>query len=262
MAQPDPAGTTYGLTELPEGSKLRSVTAVPAEVAGRRALRVELTDAVTLKGQPGVDYVDMPTFVIIPGSFTNGTIEVDILSRLNGKGPADARAFAGVAYRVTADADRFEAVYLRPLNGRKANPPSPRDQRAIQYFAYPDWKFDRLREQHPGGLRGGRRHRPRRMDHARARHRPHPADRDRRWNRNPDIERNQGRTRRRRCRPVRRHRQRILLLQPQDHTALSGSPSVARTAGPNWSRRGVAGVGRLKTVRSCRVRVRAAPGWW
>jgi hypothetical protein len=150
MAQPDPAATTYGLTELPEGSKLRSVTAVPAEVARRRALRVELTDAVTLKGKPGVDYVDMPTFVIIPGSFTNGTIEVNILSRLNGKGPADARAFAGIAYRVTADADRFEAVYLRPLNGQKANPPSPRDQRAIQYFAYPDWKFDRLREQYPG----------------------------------------------------------------------------------------------------------------
>jgi hypothetical protein len=124
MAQPDPAGTTYGVTELPEGSKLRSVTAIPAEVAGRRALRVELTDAVTLKGQPGVDYVDMPTFVIIPGSFTNGTIEVDILSRLNGKGPADARAFAGVAYRVTADADRFEAVYLRPLNGRKRTRPA------------------------------------------------------------------------------------------------------------------------------------------
>jgi hypothetical protein len=155
MAQPDPAATTYGLTELPEGSKLRSVTAVPAEVARRRALRVELTDAVTLKGKPGVDYVDMPTFVIIPGSFTNGTIEVNILSRLNGKGPADARAFAGIAYRVTADADRFEAVYLRPLNGQKANPPSPRDQRAIQYFAYPDWKFDRLREQYPGDYETG-----------------------------------------------------------------------------------------------------------
>jgi hypothetical protein len=28
---------------------------------------------------------------------------------------------------------------------------SPRDQRAIQYFAYPDWKFDRLREQYPDG---------------------------------------------------------------------------------------------------------------
>ena len=151
MTQANPAATMHSLTKMPEGSKLRAVTAVPAEVAGRRALRVELTDAVTLEGKPGVDYVDMPTFVIIPASFTNGTFEVDILSRLNGKGPADARAFAGIAYRVTADGERFEAVYLRPLNGQKANPPSPRDQRAIQYFCYPEWKFDRLREEYPDG---------------------------------------------------------------------------------------------------------------
>jgi hypothetical protein len=151
MIQADSRATTHSLTKLPEGSKLRGVTAVPAEVAGHRALRVELTDAVTLEGKPGVDYVDMPTFVIIPADFTNGTIEVNILSRLNGKGPADARAFAGLAYRVAADGDHFEAVYLRPLNGLKTTPPSPRDQRAIQYFAYPDWKFDRLREQYPDG---------------------------------------------------------------------------------------------------------------
>ena len=77
------------------------------------ALRVELTDAVTLEGKPGVDYVDMPTFVIIPASLTNGTIEVNILSRLNGKGPADARAFAGIAYRVTPG---------RPLQGGLSAP--------------------------------------------------------------------------------------------------------------------------------------------
>jgi hypothetical protein len=114
MQHPHRAPTRYDLTELPEGSELRSVTAVPTEVSGRRALRVELTDAVTLHGKPGIDYVDMPTFLIIPASFENGTIEVDILSRLNGKGPADARAFAGIAYRIIAGSDRFEAVYLRP----------------------------------------------------------------------------------------------------------------------------------------------------
>jgi hypothetical protein len=151
MNQTDPATTTYDLAALPEGSKLRSVTAVPADIVGRRALRVELTDDVTLGGKPGVDYVDMPTFVIIPAGFQNGNIEVDILSRLNGKGPADARAFAGIAYRISDSGERFEAVYLRPLNGWKTNPPSPRDQRAIQYFAYPDWKFDRLREEYPDG---------------------------------------------------------------------------------------------------------------
>ena len=52
MTQADPAATTYSLSELPAGSKLRAVTAVPAEVAGRRALRVELTDAVTLEIKP------------------------------------------------------------------------------------------------------------------------------------------------------------------------------------------------------------------
>ncbi len=117
MQQPHRVSMTHDLTELPEGSQLRSVTAAPAEVAGRRAVRVELTDAVTLEGKPGVDYVDMPTFVIIPATFENGTIEVDILSRLYGKGPADARAFAGIAYRITDGGAHFEAFYLRPLNG-------------------------------------------------------------------------------------------------------------------------------------------------
>lgn len=74
MQHPDRAPTTYDLTTLPEGSQLRSVTAVPTEVSGRGALRVELTDAVTLHGKPGIDYVDMPTFVIIPASSVNGTM--------------------------------------------------------------------------------------------------------------------------------------------------------------------------------------------
>jgi hypothetical protein len=73
------------------------------------------------------------------------------LGRLNGKGLPDASAFVGLAYRVVDGAARFESVYLCPLNGRKTNPPSPRDKRAIQYFAYPDWKFDRLRKQYPDG---------------------------------------------------------------------------------------------------------------
>jgi hypothetical protein len=47
------APTTHDLTGLPGGSELRSVTAVPTEVSGRRALRVELPDAVTLHGRPG-----------------------------------------------------------------------------------------------------------------------------------------------------------------------------------------------------------------
>lgn len=142
---------TYDLTELPTGAEAHGVTARLAEIGGRRAVRVELRDEVSLHGRPGVDYIDQPTFLIIPVSFRTGTISVDVWSRLNGKGLPDSRAFAGLAYRISDQRDAFESVYLRPLNGAKTNPPPPRDQRAIQYFAYPDWPFSRLRETYPDG---------------------------------------------------------------------------------------------------------------
>ncbi len=54
---------SFDLADLLAGAVLRSVPATPAVVAGRRALRVSLTDEVTLEGRAGIDYVDMPTFV-------------------------------------------------------------------------------------------------------------------------------------------------------------------------------------------------------
>jgi len=89
--------------------------------------------------------------VRIPAALQDGTIEVDLLGRLNGKGPPDARAFVGLAYRIVDRDQRFESVYLRPLNGLKKQPPPPRDRRAVQYFAYPDWRFPRLRDEYPDG---------------------------------------------------------------------------------------------------------------
>jgi hypothetical protein len=152
IASPDHrarAQAAYDLAALPAGATLHRVVAAPAEYKGRRAIKVEMPDAA-IKAQLGID-VDMPTFVRIPGDFRNGTIEVDLLSRLNGKGPPAARAFIGLSYRISDPEAHFETIYLRPLNGRKKNPPSPRDTRAVQYFAYPDWKFDRLRRDFPDG---------------------------------------------------------------------------------------------------------------
>ncbi|UTT71245.1 DUF1080 domain-containing protein [Arthrobacter sp. DNA4] len=138
------------LNELPVGASLRSVTAQPSEVAGRKALRVALTGEAAA-GVPGVDYIDQPTFVLLPVEFQNGVIEVDILSRLTADAPDYARAFAGIAYRISEDTDRFESVYVRPLNGVKLNPPGPRVNRGLQYFAYPEWDFERLRVEYPDG---------------------------------------------------------------------------------------------------------------
>lgn len=104
---------THDLTFLPDGCAMRSVTARPDDAAGRRALRVELDDRVTFGGRPGVDFVDQPTFVLLPVLLTDGLIEVDVLARLNGKGPDDARGFAGLAFHIQDSGDAFEAVYLR-----------------------------------------------------------------------------------------------------------------------------------------------------
>ena len=49
------------------------------------------------------------------GRFPNSaTIEVDILSRLNDKGPPDARAFIGISYRITDPEAHFEAICVPP----------------------------------------------------------------------------------------------------------------------------------------------------
>lgn len=142
---------SFDLVDLPAGAVLRSVRATPADIAGRRALRVSLTDEVTLEGRPDIDYIDMPTFVQLPVTLTDGTICVDILARLNARAPDYARGFSGLAYRIGEGYSRFEAVYLRPLNGLKADPPAPRRHRAVQYFAYPDWRYERLRAEYPDG---------------------------------------------------------------------------------------------------------------
>ncbi|MEK3702581.1 hypothetical protein MKY87_00525 [Paenibacillus sp. FSL R7-0198] len=140
----------YNLETIPEGAQPHSVTATPVQMGGRHTLRVTLTDEVS-DGVPNIDFIDMPTFLKIPVEFKNGTLSVDIFSKLRDDAPAYARGFAGLAYRISDHTDAFEAVYIRPLNGLKTQPEAPRDKRALQYFAYPDWKFDRLRQEYPDG---------------------------------------------------------------------------------------------------------------
>lgn len=141
----------FDFTTLPAGLQNKSVTSQITDIAGRRALRVQLTEDLALNGKPDVDYVDMPTFAVLPVSFTTGTLSVDIYSRLNASAPSYARAFAGLAFHIADDLSTFESVYLRPLNGISLNPPPPRDKRAVQYFAYPGWRYERLREAYPDG---------------------------------------------------------------------------------------------------------------
>jgi len=105
--------------------------------------------AVLVTKDPAIEAVDEATFVKLVGTdFKNGTIEVEVLSRLLKDAPAFARGFIGVAFRINEDNSRFESFYVRPTNGRADD--QLRRNRATQYFSYPDFKFDRLRKESPG----------------------------------------------------------------------------------------------------------------
>jgi hypothetical protein len=140
---------TYPLDEIPPGAELCGVTARIGEIGGRKALCLELLPS-RRSGKLGVDYGDQPTFLLLPETLQHGIIEVDLLGRLLPDAPDYARGFIGLAYRVQGSGQGFECTYLRPTNGQGLHPPAPRDQRALQVFAFPDWPFDRLRNSHPG----------------------------------------------------------------------------------------------------------------
>ncbi|HEU5165514.1 MAG TPA: hypothetical protein VFU29_08245 [Chitinophagaceae bacterium] len=91
---------------------------------------------------------DEPTFVKIKGvNFRNGIIEVKVLSSLLKNAPEFARGFIGVAFRVNDSNTKFECIYLRPVNARVDD--QVRRNHSIQYFSYPDYKFDRFRKEAP-----------------------------------------------------------------------------------------------------------------
>jgi hypothetical protein len=109
----------------------------------------EEKEVVRVTKDPKVQAVDEPTFAKLIGSdFKNGVIEVTVLSKLLENAPDFARGFIGVAFRIDESNSKFEGIYIRPTNGRADD--QLRRNRSTQYFSYPDFKFDRLREEVPG----------------------------------------------------------------------------------------------------------------
>lgn len=98
---------------------------------------------------PKVEAIDEATYARLIGSdFTNGVIEVSVLSNLLHDAPDFARGFIGVAFRADENNENFESIYIRPTNGRCDI--QQRRNSSTQYFSYPEFKFDRLRREFPG----------------------------------------------------------------------------------------------------------------
>jgi hypothetical protein len=88
---------------------------------------------------------DRNFMALVPVYFGDGVIEAEVKGALAPGAPAFARGFVGIAFRV-ADG-KFEKIYLRPTNGISDD--MVRRNHAVQYAAYPDFKFDRLRREAP-----------------------------------------------------------------------------------------------------------------
>lgn len=77
--------------------------------------------------------------------FENGTIEIKMYSQIQNPSPfSGAAGFIGIYYRIKDDNSAFESIYLRPKIGRANN--QLHRNHTVQYFAYPNAKFDTLRK--------------------------------------------------------------------------------------------------------------------
>jgi hypothetical protein len=82
--------------------------------------------------------------------FENGTIEVKMYSQLQNPAPYPGIAgFIGLYFRIKEDDSAWESIYVRPKVGRVNN--QMFRNHAVQYFAYPDFKFQTLRDKFPAG---------------------------------------------------------------------------------------------------------------
>jgi len=132
---------TFAL-ESAAGLTLGDAVATPATLQGRKGLRVELSpSAPAIQGRP-------PVIVRLDGvEFSNGVIEAEITGRPGEGAGQGARGFVGIAFRVQPDGKTYDAIYLRPTNGRAED--QERRNHATQYISHPDWPWARLRSETP-----------------------------------------------------------------------------------------------------------------
>lgn len=82
--------------------------------------------------------------------FENGTIEMKMYSQIQNPSPyPPAAGFIGLYFRIKEDDSAWESIYLRPKVGRINNQMAR--NHAVQYFSYPDYKFQTLRDKFPAG---------------------------------------------------------------------------------------------------------------
>ena len=148
--------SVFAQTKLTLGKQvfeLHNVTGSIIKFQGEPVLKIE-RDLNSLPFDPNrlEATVDEKHYAKLVGlnDFENGTIEIKMYSQIQDPSPfAGAAGFIGLYYRIAANDSAFESIYLRPKVGRASN--QMFRNHAVQYFSYPDAKFETLRKKYPPG---------------------------------------------------------------------------------------------------------------
>jgi len=144
--------TSYGqkLTLGKQTFELKNVTGSVISFQGQKVLKIERDlNALAFDVNKLESTVDEPTYAKLTDlEFENGTIEVKMYSQIQNPSPFQfAQGFIGVAFRIDDNDKAFENIYLRPKVGRSDN--QSYRNRTVQYYAYPNFKFETLRKLSP-----------------------------------------------------------------------------------------------------------------
>jgi len=129
-----------------EGLVPHGVVVESANFLGHDSIKLEVQADHLSQADGGCDNC---TFAEIDDvDFSRGSIDIDVAGRPAPNAPPWAKGFVGVVFHVSDDVGTFEGIYLRPVNA-VADDEELRSH-TVQYFAYPDYPWHRLREESPG----------------------------------------------------------------------------------------------------------------
>ena len=133
---PPPASQTFALTDTKDLVLEPGVKAEAVEYRGRKAVRLTR------------EAVDEAALALVNGTqFRDGTIEVDIATKVTTPPGVRRPGFTGIAFRARPDASQYELFYLRPGNS-SAEEQAMRNH-AVQYVSAPEFGWEKLRRHWP-----------------------------------------------------------------------------------------------------------------
>jgi hypothetical protein len=129
--------------DVPNAEWQHNVKAEKAKYKGKVALRVTDGD----KRKQGFGEFDDRLLILPETNFQDGEITLELAGEVAPNAPEGARGFVGIAFRVQGKAEKFEAFYLRPTNGRADD--QVRRNHSAQYISHPDFPWQKLRKESP-----------------------------------------------------------------------------------------------------------------